>query len=94
MWAPDTGSLDSRRLRSLAYAIPAIMAFAGLIVLLFRDPRTAIIVTCVILGMSGAYYISHVDVRYIFPLHGLILVLAMAIPAWFVRKLVPTTETV
>jgi hypothetical protein len=76
MWSPSQGSELVRRLRSLSYSVFAVSMLGGLI-LLFKSDRSAFfVVLAVLIGMSGSYYLTHVDPRYMYPLHGIVLVLA------------------
>lgn len=76
MWSPSSGPESARWLRSLCYSGAAILMVGGLIMLFQVDRAAFAIVVATLLGLSGSYYLTHVDVRYIYPLHGVILVLA------------------
>ncbi|QJW96714.1 hypothetical protein [Frigoriglobus tundricola] len=75
MWAPTKLSDFQRQVRSWIYRATSVLMVIGLVGLLRADWGAFAATAAVLLGLSASYYVTHVDVRYAFPLHGLALVL-------------------
>ena len=75
MWSPDRVSDAQRLVRPWIYRSMSALMVIGLVGLLRTDRGAFVAVATVLLGLSASYYLTHVDVRYVFPLHGIELVL-------------------
>jgi hypothetical protein len=76
MWSPSSGTESARWIRSLGYSGVTVLMVCGLVMLFYSDRAAFGIVMATLIGLSASYYVTHVDVRYIFPIHGIALVLA------------------
>jgi len=89
MWSANKAGRFTPELRSIMYCTINTFAIFGWLLLFRQAWRKAFIVATCLIGLSLAYYMLHVEIRYLFPLHGICVLLACSVVFSIAARLMP-----
>ncbi|HEY2786368.1 MAG TPA: hypothetical protein VGJ05_15485 [Fimbriiglobus sp.] len=88
MWQSELSKSRSplRWAPPVLYCGMTLLSLLGLIRLARIRRGAFAVLTAALLGLSIPYYFTHVEIRYIFPVHGIVLLLNSDVVLWILRR--------